>query len=363
MARSAWLIVFSILTFAIVSPLAAGAVDTPASLRVATRTVPPLVENVNGQLTGFSIDLWNALAEQLGTKTEFVSFPDVGGLLDAVHDGKADLGIAAISITADRDKMFDFSQPMLSAGLQILVRGKSDQGVANPLNGFMRLLFSPIILVWFGIAALLIIVPAHLVWFLERRKPDGIIPEPSYLPGIFHALWWAAGTLATQADQMPRQWLARLIAVLWMFTSVVFVAYYTAQLTATLTVEQIQGDINGPDDLPGKRIATTRGSTAAAFLKEQHARVQETETIEQAFQSLLDGSADAVVFDAPVVLYFAGHEGKGRVQPAGAVFRKEDYGIVFNEGSPLRKKVDEALLRLRENGTYARLYEKWFGTS
>lgn len=39
--------------------------------------------------------------------------------------------------------------------------------------------------------------------------------------------------------------------------SVVFVAYYTAQLTAPLNVEQIQGDINGPDDLPGKRTATT----------------------------------------------------------------------------------------------------------
>jgi polar amino acid transport system substrate-binding protein len=227
----------------------------------------------------------------------------------------------------------------------------------------MRLLLSPMILVWLGIAALLIVVPAHIVWFLERRKPGGIIPEPNYIPGIFHALWWAAGTLATQADQMPRQWLARIFAVLWMFTGVIFVAYYTAQLTAALTVEQIHGDINGPDDLPGKRVATTVGSTAADFLKDQHARVQEFPSVDDAYQALLGGTADAVVFDAPVVLYFAEHDGKGRVETAGGVFRKEDYGIVFAEGSPLRKRVDQALLELRENGTYAQIYQKWFGAT
>jgi hypothetical protein len=72
---------------------------------------------------------------------------------------------------------------------------------------------------------------------------------------------------------MPRQWMARVIAVLWMFTGVVFVAFYTAQLTATLTVQQIQGSINGPD-LPGRRLGTTQGSTAAAFLMRRGGALQ-----------------------------------------------------------------------------------------
>lgn len=355
-----WWIVLLLVAFL---PARATLAEDPASsLRVATRIVPPLVQMEKGQLAGFSIDLWNAIAGRLGVKTQFVEMPDIGSLLESVHTKSADLGIAGISITADRDKSFDFSQPMLSAGLQILVRGKSDQGTANPLWGFLRLLLSPMILVWLGIAFLLIIIPAHVVWLLERRRTDGIITDAGYFPGIFQALWWAAGTLATQADQMPRQWLARIVAILWMFTSVVFVAYYTAQLTAALTVEQIQGDINGPDDLPGRRVATTRGSTAAAYLKEQHARVQEFDTIEAAEQALLSSAADAVVFDAPVLLYLAEHDGKGRVQTAGPIFRKEDYGIVFAEGSSLRKRVDGALLELREDGTYTQIYEKWFGT-
>lgn len=336
---------------------------TPSeTLHVATRIVPPLVVQDKDQLSGFSIDLWKAIASKLNVKTEFQVASDVPKLLEAVKAKQADLGIAAISVTAERDREFDFSQPMLDSGLQILVRGTG--GVAetpNPLTGLLKILFSPAVLMWLGIAALLIIIPAHLIWWLERRRPDGIIPQNEpYIPGIYTALWWAASTLATQAEQMPRHWIGRVLAVLWMFTGVVFVAYYTAQLTASLTVQQIQGAINGPEDLPGKTVGTTRGSTSAAWLQQQHVAMTPFDTINDAYAALLAKTVDAVVFDSPVLLYYANHSGKGSVQVVGVPFRKEDYGIVFQTGSPLRKRVDGALLALREDGTYQALYDRWF---
>jgi len=244
------------------------------------------------------------------------------------------------------------------------VRGKGQEkgqeADSNPLADLLGLLFSKTILVWMGIALLLILIPAHIVWFLERNHRGGIIPTEKYIPGIFHAMYWAAGTLATQAEQMPRQWLARAISVLWMFTGVVFVAFYTAQLAATLTVQQIQGGINGPDDLPGKKVATTRGSTAAARLAELRAQVIEVSRIEDAYQALLNKDAEAVVFDSPILLYYAANDGKGRVHMVGTPFHKEDYGIVFQAGNSLRKQVNNALLALREDGTYQQVYDKWF---
>ncbi len=74
----------------------------------------------------------------------------------------------------------------------------------------------------------------------------------------------------------------------------------------------------------------------------------------------MKGQADAVVFDSPVLLYYAAHEGKGKVNLVGPVFRKESYGIIFPQNSPYRRHVDNALLTLKENGTYQRLYDKWF---
>jgi len=41
------------------------------SLQVATRIVPPFVLEQEGQLVGFSIDLWRSILEQLNMKSEF----------------------------------------------------------------------------------------------------------------------------------------------------------------------------------------------------------------------------------------------------------------------------------------------------
>ncbi len=331
--------------------------------RVATRIIPPLVvDEGGGKLTGFSIELWDSIAGRLGITTEYVVEPDVRAVLDAVRTKKAEIGVSAISITAERDRNFDFSLPILDAGLQIIVRGSASAGSANPLEGFLTLLVSPVLLVWLGIAGILIIVPAHIVWWLERKHKDGIVPGEAYFPGIFHAMWWAASTLATQAEQMPKHWLARVLAILWMFVGVVFVAYYTAQLTASLTVQEIRGGITGPQDLPGKVVATTQGSTAAAYLRQQNARVLEFARVEEAYGALADGRAEAVVFDAPVLLFYASHAGAGLVRVVGSVFRKENYGIVFEANSPLRRQIDAVLLTMREDGSYDQIYDKWFSS-
>jgi polar amino acid transport system substrate-binding protein len=188
-----------------------------------------------------------------------------------------------------------------------------------------------------------------------------MLTEKSYFPGIFEVCWWAASTRATQADQRPRAAVARLVAVFWMFASVVFIAYFTAAVTSNLTLQQLRSDINDAKDLPGKRVASVQGSTASEYLRQQSIEARDYTKIEDAYPALQDGQLDAVVYDAPVLLYFASHEGKGRFQTVGAIFRKENYGIAFPDKSPLRKRVNEALLKLKENGTYESLYVKWFG--
>jgi len=331
-------------------------------IHVMTRVLPPMVIRQNDQFTGFSIDLWNEIASRLKLNFTYEAAPDVRAQLEAVRSGKAQVGVAAISITSAREAEFDFSQPILNAGLQIMVSGKGREAGGNPLMDLLSLLFSWTSLAWLGIAILLVLVPAHIVWFFERRHDGGIIPSTSYIPGIFYALYWAASTLATQAESAPKQWLARILAILWMFTGLVFVALYTAQLAATLTVQQISGGINGPGDLAGKKVGVTRGSTAAAAVREFNGQAVEVSQITEAYTLLERREVDAVVFDSPVLLYYAANEGKGKVSLVGSTFRKEDYGIVFPQGSKLRSQVNITLLRMREDGAYQRIYDRWFAS-
>jgi polar amino acid transport system substrate-binding protein len=351
----------TVLCFILLAPGAVLAAHPPEHFYVATRLVKPFVFEQNGKLSGFSIELWQEIAGQMNVKPEFVVKATVKDLLDAVKSKQAVLGIAAISITAEREVDLDFSQPMFDAGLQILVPAQASR--ANVVSALISGVFSAAVLPTLGVVLLIILIPAHLVWWFERRNPTGMLAHREYFPGIFEACWWAASTLATQADQMPRAALARVVAVLWMFTSVVFIAYFTAAVTSNLTLQQLRGDINGPEDLPGKRIATVRGSTSAEYLRQHNADIQEYGNVEETYQALQRKEAEAVVYDAPVLLYYASHEGNGKFQVVGPIFRKESYGIVFPSESPYRKPVNEALLKLKENGTYDQLYKKWFGGS
>jgi polar amino acid transport system substrate-binding protein len=313
------------------------------------------------QLTGFSIDLWNEIASHLKLITSYQVAPDIDTLLVSLRTKRADVIVTGIFYSTERDREFEYSYPIMEAGLQVMVRDEGGGAVPTPLKDVFNLLFSKSALIWLGVALVIIIVPAHLIWLLDRGNEEGASPSKGYFPGILHAMTWATTALVSQVQTLPGQWLARIIGLLWMFAGVVFIALYTAELTATLTVDQIRGAINGPGDLPGKRVATIAQSAAATYLRGIKAEVQEFPTLDQMYQALIDGKADAILLGAPALRYYAAHDGIGRVKMVGPEFDRNDIGFLFQLGDPLRRRVSSELVALREDGTYDKYYEKWFG--
>jgi polar amino acid transport system substrate-binding protein len=339
------------------TPNAIAEIKPNQMMRVTTHLIKPFVYQDGTELVGFSIDILRNIATEMGIKYTTSVQPSVNGMLQQIKTNQADFGIAAVSITEERDKNFDFSYPFFQGGLQILVP------IKNGGNSFFTLLanfFSATLFQVIGLILLISLIPVHIVWWFERSHKGGLVEGQPYFPSIFTILWWVLATLATQAEEMPKNWVSRVIAVFWMFASVVFVAYFTATVTASLTVQQLQGNIQSENDLPGKNIATIAGSTSAIYLHKNNIQATEVEQIEAAYDLVLNGQVDAVVFDAPVLLYYASHEGKGKVQTVGSVFENENYGIVFAANSPYRRQINNALLKLLENGTYQDLYKKWF---
>jgi polar amino acid transport system substrate-binding protein len=337
---------------------------TPAAingktLKIATRLVSPFVTEDRGELSGFSIELWKSIAQELKIESNFIKNGNVSELLNLVKSKQVDAGISAISVTSQRERDFDFSQPIFDSGLQILVRS---QGHQSSISRLADSLFTPEFLQLLGMMLLIILIPAHIVWLVERKHEGGFLENSNYFPGIFKTCWWAAATLATQAEEMPKGALGRIMAVIWMFISVVFIAYFTATVTTSLTVDRLQSNIKSPQDLVGKRVATIMSSTSANYLAQQKIESKEFKQINEAFNSLNNSEVDAVVFDAPILLYYAAHDGKGKAQVVGNIFRKESYAIALPNGSPYRKPINNALLSLQENGKYQEIYDRWFST-
>ncbi len=348
-----------LLLLALASPVMAE--EKRAEIRAVSALVPPLVMEEQGHLTGFSIELWEAVAAKLGARTSYQLVPEAAGLFEALRKGQSDIAVVGVYYTTERDRDFDFTYAILNAGIQVMVPAAGHGAQERPLIAFVHLLFSRSMLYWLVAAVLLLLVPAHVIWFLDRRSADGVTPTERYFPGIFHAMTWAAEGLLGQAMLMPKQRLAHVFANLWLFAGVVFVAFFTAQMTATLTVEQIRGSVNGPDDLPGRSVATPVGSPSALYLRGIGAQVHEFARPQELFSALLAGKVEAVVAAAPVLRYYAAHDGAGRVRMVGPEYRREDLNFVVPLNSPLRRRVNAALVALHDDGTYQRLYEKWFG--
>ncbi len=330
-----------------------------STLNVATRAIRPFVFEENGKLTGFSVELWRLIAQRLGVESNFDVQPTVKDLLAAVKDKRDRVGVSAISITAEREREFDFSQPMFETGLGVMAR-------VAPSGGGLSMLA---MLDWNSIAKfvaiflLLNLIPAHVIWWdhLRHEKTDDDYISRKYMPGVLQAAYWLALTWGAQSAELPVRWLGRIMHLLTVYGSVFFVAFFIASASSTLTLQQMKSDISGPADLPGKQVATVKGSTSVDYLRGIGAHPIEATDIDAAIELLSAGKVDAVVYDMPVLQYYVSHSESTALQVVGEPFLKGNYGIVFASDDTLRKSVNEALLALTEDGTIANLNAKWFG--
>ena len=359
--RSVLSVVLLVAAIAALPGLLPRADAAPRQVTVATRELTPFVMTDGNVKTGFTVDLLNDIAKHTGWTYTYLDSDNVQILLNTVAAGRADMGASAVSITGDRARMFDFSQPILNAGLQIIAPIGNTERAHPGLVDFVKLLFSHSMAVWLLAALALTVLPAHIIWLLERGNADSMVSK-SYFPGIFQAFGWGLGMLSAAPLDSPQRWPIRAVTILWTFVSIIFVAYYTAILTTNLTVARINSEIKSPADLIGKPVCTVTGTTSAAALTKLGVGFTGAPKIDECFRGFESKQFEAVVYDAPVLQYYVTHKGAGIADLAGPVFKDEDYGVVFPIGSELRRQFDDALLAVQEEGEFDRLKTKWFGT-
>lgn len=326
--------------------------------RVVVRQIEPFVFVEPQGYRGFTVDLWQEIAEELRIKTEYSVAPTVAELLKGVRDKAADVAMGAITITAQRETEVDFTHPFYRAGLRIAVPARSGPTWFATLARFASADF----LAMLGTLLLLTFVTANLLWFLERRVNPECFPS-SYAAGVFEATWWSIATIITGGceNKSPVSVLGRLVAIAWMLGSIVLVASFTATLSSQMTAETVTGAIAGPEGLPGRLVATIKGTSAVGALRARDAQVVECASLEEAFALTESGRADAVVFDAPVLAYKIRQMQRCPVRLVGPLFENQDYGIALPTGSPLREHINQVILRLDESGKLAEINKKWFG--
>ncbi len=245
--NSKWL---KILCAAVTLNFVASAVNAETLKVVTDPSFVPfeMMDQKSGKMIGFDMDIIREVADRAGFDINLKTM-DFNGIIPALQTGNVDIAIAGITITKEREKIVDFSDPYYDSGLRILVR-----------NG--------------------------------------------------------------------------------------------------------ENDIGKLDDLNGKKIGTKIGSTSYDYLTKNLSKndgVTPYPGSSDMYMALMNHSVDAVLYDAPNVGYFSRTKGKGKVKTVGKLYEGQQYGIALKDGSKWVGPVNKALASIKEDGTYKKIYEKWFG--
>jgi ABC-type amino acid transport substrate-binding protein len=327
-------------------------------LVVLVKPVAPFVMEEDGRFTGYSIDLWNEVARTAGwSDVEFRKVATVPEMIDGLKNHQGDIGVGALSITAERSKVIDFSHPFYDSGLDIMVKGGS---APSPFQLLVRLFTPSLVLTFLGIMVALVIV-SHILWYFERQHNHEDFPH-HYGEGMIESIWWTTcvliGGMCMNKD--PKGITGRVVGTAWALVGIAMISYLTATATTIMTVDSLGNDINGPHDLEGKPVATLQGTSADKYLLAHHMNVVECATLDDAVDALKKDKVKAVVYDSPVMMYYlAAHDAK-ELHLVGKLFDKQKYGFGLQAGSKLRTQLNSALLTVEETDFLQGLDKKYF---
>lgn len=134
--------------------------------------------------------------------------------------------------------------------------------------------------------------------------------------------------------------------------------YYEAQQALVVTPDS---DIASEEDLAGVTVGTQDGTTGEEYANDETeaGSVRGFPTGPDAINAVRAGQVDAVILDEPVAQDAV--EKQGGVEIAATISTDELYGLAFQpDADDLREAVNDALAEMKEDGTLAELYEKWF---
>ncbi|CAH1993009.1 unnamed protein product [Acanthoscelides obtectus] len=339
----------------------------------------------NAQFEGYAVDLVHEISRILGFNYSIRLVPDGrygsynketkewDGLIRELLDQKADMAVADLTITYDREQAVDFTMPFMNLGISILYR----KPIKQPPNLFSFL--SPLSLdVWIymataylGVSVLLFVLARFSPYEWDHCNQDG--SEFS----LMNSLWFTIGSLMQQgADIAPKAVSTRMVAGMWWFFTLIMISSYTANLAAFLTVERMDSPIESAEDLAKqtkiKYGAYKGGSTAAffrdsnfstyqrmwAFMESQRPSVF-TSTNHEGVERVVKGKGGyAFLMESTSIEYVI--ERNCELTQVGGLLDSKGYGIAMPPNSPFRTAISGAILKLQEEGKLHILKTRWW---
>ena len=357
-AKIVGIVTLLLVTLFSVKALAQDDKSAPDKLLVGVVDAPPFyIKTSDGRWEGLSIELWQAVAQELGVEFELreYSFEEE---LNAVTRGEVDV-ILALAVTEKYEISMDLSHPFLRSGAAIAVAA---EGTEHSWLRFAGRLVSLDLMPVIGLLLLLSLTAGIIVWLFEARRNPKMFGGGT-VRGVGQGIWWAMVTMTTvgYGDKAPKTLGGRVVALVWMLVSVILIASFTAVITASFTVGELQGKVRGLSDLPNVRVGSLAQTESFNFLAKRGIGVLPFENLRDGLQAIADKKLDAFFFNELVLKHLARTEFSGRVYVLPGTFDHYYVSMALPSGSPLREPLNRALLKIITKDDWLRMVELYLG--
>ncbi|KAI4891190.1 hypothetical protein NFI96_027035 [Prochilodus magdalenae] len=339
----------------------------------------------NGSWTGMVGELINRYCPSHGSPGSLFpgfSVPRVlcspGSLFPSLEQ-KADLAVAAFTITSEREKVIDFSKPFMTLGISILYRvhlGRKP-GYFSFLDPFSPAVWLFMLLAYLAVSCVLFLAArlSPYEWYNPhpclRERRDML--ENQYTLG--NSLWFPVGGFMQQGSEiMPKALSTRCVSGVWWAFTLIIISSYTANLAAFLTVQRMEAPIESPDDLADQtniQYGTIHGgSTMTFFMNSRYQTYQRmwnymyskqpsvfVKSTEEGIARVLN-SKYAFLLESTMNEY---HRSLNcNLTQIGGLLDTKGYGIGMPLGSPFRDEISLAVLQLQESNRLEILKRRWW---
>ncbi len=341
--------------------LPAAAEDSAPKLKVGVfERAPFAMKDGDGHWRGLSVDLWESVSGELGLAYEYVEAP-LEEMIVKLNHGELDAALGEIGVSADRERLVDFTQPYLvSSAAVVLSKGTTLGGIRQMLAGVGRQGLFPVA----GVMTGALLVFSFLLWLIERgvhQTHFGGRP----IHGFGSALWFAAVTMTTvgYGDKTPQTPLGRALAFVWMFLGIVLVSAFTGAMASSITVAELNRTITSVHDLASFRNGVVTGSLAQDLLKGAGIPVKEYPSVEEGIAALESGRITAFVGNDSALRYVVRRDAPGNLQVANFPDMHVTFAMACRPDFPHLQAINVAIIDTINSPDWTRQVLRWLGPS
>ncbi|XP_036718330.1 glutamate receptor ionotropic, kainate 4 isoform X3 [Balaenoptera musculus] len=344
----------------------------------------------NDRYEGFCVDMLKELAEILrfNYKIRLVGdgvygVPEANGtwtgMVGELIARKADLAVAGLTITAEREKVIDFSKPFMTLGISILYRVHMGRrpGYFSFLDPFSPGVWLFMLLAYLAVSCVLFLV-ARLTpyeWYTPHPCAQGRCNLLVNQYSLGNSLWFPVGGFMQQGSTIaPRALSTRCVSGVWWAFTLIIISSYTANLAAFLTVQRMDVPIESVDDLADQtaiEYGTIHGGSSMTFFQNSRYQTYQrmwnymyskqpsvfVKSTEEGIARVLNSNY-AFLLESTMNEYY--RQRNCNLTQIGGLLDTKGYGIGMPVGSVFRDEFDLAILQLQENNRLEILKRKWW---